>query len=460
MLRESVVVFLCSTAFLARCALSLCALLSVLSVVAPAMGSESIESRIRQRIAAEPSNASNWRLLGKIYHQQANLPAAEHALRKAILLDSLSPANHFDLGRVLVDAGRPQEAVFHLKRTVELAPDCDYAADASALLQQLREDPIYATLISFEGSWLDTPRADDHELPDLDSSAPATRLDLSLEAGLMFNSNVELAPISRQLSTSDLSSFQTYLVPEAQYLLIDEANWQLGALLDTYFNLNEDHLDEFNLQHYEPGFYFDRAILWHKTELATRVGYNYSYDLFGGRKFGDRHLLTTSLVAYHQRPMKSIVYWAIGYTEFSNDGTVPATDSADGMTNTIGFSRSWQIKRPRITELELGADVQLADLDGSDMAYRGVFIYSEAKLPFVLESVLAPLAGWGYRSYPDFTGAPTRDENLISAAISLEKELGEHRLVTAFFSYDRFDTPNPDFRADRYTTGVFATFRR
>ena len=429
-------------------------------LVAPVMGSESIESKIRERIAANPGNASNWRLLGRIFLQQENLPAAEHALRQAVSLDAVSPAARFDLGRVLVSTGQPQEAVIHLQQSVELAPDSDHAADALALLQQLQEDPSYATLISFDGSWLDAPRADDYTLPEFKAATPAERFDLSLEAGLMFNSNVELAPISRQLSTSELSSFQTYVVPEVQYLLVDKADWQLGAVLDTYFNINENHLDAFNLQHYEPGFYLDRAAMWGETELATRVSYNYSYDLFGGQTFGDRHLLTTSLVAFHQRPIKSVVYWAIGYTDFRNDGAAPTIDSADGMTNTIGFSRSWEFERRRITQLDLGADVQWADLDGADMAYRGVFLYSDAKLPFVLGSVLTPNAGWGYRSFPDFAGAPSRDENLISAGFSLDKELSEHRTVTAFFSYERFDSPHPDFKAGRYTTGVFATFRR
>lgn len=343
---------------------------------------------------------------------------------------------------------------------MELAPDSDHAADALGLLQQLREDPSYATLISFDGSWLDTPRADDYTLPDFEASATPHRFDLSLDVGLMFNSNVELAPISRQLSTSELSSFQTYVVPEVKYLLIDKPDWQLGALINTYFNINESQLDAFNLQHYEPGFYLDRAMMWGETELATRVSYNYSYDLFGGQTFGNRHLLTTSLVAYHQRPIKSVVYWSIGYTDFRTDGAMPVLDSADGMTNTIGFSRSWEFKRRRITQFDLGADVQLADLDGSDMAYRGAFLYAEVKLPFLCESVLTANAGWGYRSYPDFTSAPSRDENLVSAGFALEKELSKHRTLTAFFNYDRFDSPDPNFKAGRYTTGMFATFRR
>jgi hypothetical protein len=281
-----------------------------------------------------------------------------------------------------------------------------------------------------------------------------------VETGLMFNSNVELAPISRQLSTSELSSFQAYIVPEIQYLLINNPVWQLGTMFDTYFNLNESHLDAFNLQHYEPGFFLDRATMWGETELATRISYNYSYDLFGERTFGNRHLLTTSLVAFHLRPIKSIVYWAIGYTDFRDDGNVPALDSADGMTNTIGFSRSWEIKHRRITQFDLGADVQWADLHGDDLNYGGVFLYSEAKLPLVRGSVLTPTAGWGYRNFPDFTGAPSRDENLISVGFTLEKELSQQRAITGFFSYDRFDSPNPDFKASRYTTGVYATFRR
>jgi tetratricopeptide (TPR) repeat protein len=426
----------------------------------PAKGSEAIELRIRERIAANPGNATNWRLLGRVFLQQANLPAAEQALRQAISLDATSSASQFDLGRVLVDTGRPVEAVLHLQRSVELAPDGDHAVEALVLLQQLQNDPNYATLISFDVSWLDAPRVDDFSLPEIETTTPAKRLDLRMDAGLMFNSNVELAPISRQLSTSELSSFQTYAVPEVRYLLIDKPDWQFGTVLDTYFSLNEAHLDAFNLQHYEPGFFLDRAMMWGETELASRVSYNFSYDLFGGKTFGNRHLLTTSLVAFHKRPVKSIVYWSLGYTDFRNDGVVPAIDSADGMTNTIGFSRSWEIKHRRITQIDLGVDVQWADLQGADMSYQGVFLYSEAKMPFIRDTILTPNAGWGYRHFLDFTGVPSRDENLISAGLSLDKELSNHRAITLFFNYERFDSPNPGFKADRYTTGIYATFRR
>ncbi len=342
-----------------------------------------MESKIRARVAANPTSAANWRLLGRVLLHQANLTGAEQAFRQAISLDAASPAAQYDLGRILVDAGRPQEAVYHLQQAVELAPDSDHAADALTLLQRLRKDPGYATLISFDGSWLDAPRANDYSLPEIETATPAKRLGLSLETGLMFNSNVELAPISRQLSSSELSSFQAYVVPEIQYLLIDQPNWQFGTSFDSYFNLNEKHVDAFNLQHYEPGFFLDRATMWGDTELATRVSYNYSYDLFDGQTFGNRHLLTTSLVAFHQRPIKSVVYWAIGYTDFRDDGDVPSIDSADGMTNTLGFSRSWEITRRRITQFDLGVDVQWADLSGDDMSYRGVFYIPRQSSPLL-----------------------------------------------------------------------------
>ncbi len=156
-----------------------------------------MESKILARVAANPTNAANWRLLGRVLLQQANLTGAEQAFHQAVALDPASPAAQFDLGRILVDAGHPQEAVNHLQMAVELAPDSDHAADALALLQQLRHDPGYATLISFNASWLEAPRAEDYSLPEIEAATPATRLGLSLETGLMFNSNVELAPISR-----------------------------------------------------------------------------------------------------------------------------------------------------------------------------------------------------------------------------------------------------------------------
>jgi hypothetical protein len=243
-------------------------------------------------------------------------------------------------------------------------------------------------------------------------------------------------------------------VPEARYLLVDRAQWQLGTMLSTYFNVNESHLKALNLQHYEPGLYYDWSTLWGATELATRVSYQYALDQFGGSTLGDRHLLTTSLVAFHEQPVRSMVYWSLGQTDFRDDGAVPAVDSADGLTQTIGCSRVWDRSESWIEQFSLGVDLQWADLEGVDNAYRGVFLYSEAKRPFWWDSELTSSAGWGYRDFPDFTAAPSRNENLITAGVRCEKVLRAGRALTAFFHYDRFDTPHPDFAASRYTTGL------
>ena len=416
-----------------------------------------IEQRIRERIAASPYDSAAWRLLGKMLHNRGDLPAALDAYQRCLQLDESSASAHYDLGTLLVQTGQPEQAIQHLKWTVELAPDGDYAADAVARLKELSSDNRYTQLVSFSVPWLDTPRTDDINDEQPTTIEPVRRWVWEVETGLLFNSNVELAPISRQLSTSELSSFQAYIAPEIEYRVVNNPEWRFATLLETYFNFNESHLEAFNLQHLQPGVYVDRSMIVGSADWVTRVQYEYSVDLFGGEVFGNRHLLTTSLTVFHEQPVTSIVYWAINYTDFQDDGIDPQIDSADGMTNNVGLSRSWETDVRFLNRFDIGADFQWAELTGQDQSYRGVFLYIEAGSPCVFSSELTLTGGWGYRDYPDFTGTPSRNENLIVAGIQVEKSILKRCGITIFFNYEDFASGNTTFTANRYTAGMYLT---
>lgn len=422
--------------------------------------STQLEDRIRQRVAAAPDNAANWRMLARVLHRRGDMRGAHDSLQQALSLDSASPAIQYDMGSLLLELGQFERAIEHLNRVVETSPDSDHGLLAAAELQQLSSDPRAMMLASFEPSWQSaSPIAEETRAP-APSPRKARRLLVDVEVGGLYNSNVELAPISRQLTSSELGGFQVYTAPDLDYLLLDLEAWQGGVLFDSYFNFNESHLTNFDLQHYQPGLYLDRAIECGESELVTRAEYAYSHDLFGGQSFGDRHALTTSLSILHARPTTSLVYWTIDYTDFRDDGTTPSIDSVDGYTNTIGVARSWDLDGSIVERIDIGADGQWAELRGADHTYRGVYLYGELKTACLAGNQLVATGGWGYRDFPDFTATPSRNENFYSAGLQLDRRLTSWLRATLFFTYDSFNADNSAFAAERYTTGGFVTVLR
>ena len=108
----------------------------------------------------------------------------------------------------------------------------------------------------------------------------------------------------------------------------------------------------------------------------------------------------------------------------------------------------------------LGIDLQHANLDGSDFAYRGVNLFSKLEIPLMDSLDLILKGGWGYRDYFDFAFTPSRNENIWQAGIELKKKIDEHWYVSGVLNYDSFDSGNPLFEAEQYISGIIVTWLR
>ena len=102
-------------------------------------------------------------------------------------------------------------------------------------------------------------------------------------------------------------------------------------------------------------------------------------------------------------------------------------------------------------------DGQWADLRGDNQAYYGCFAIVSATCPLWECWQVRPEAGIGFRSYPDFVGAPSRDETIWRAGTEMRRWLSDHRFVSGTFYYDRFDSGNAQFAAERFTAGASLT---
>lgn len=415
-----------------------------------------LEAKIAQRIATRPEDAASWRLLGQLRLQRDDVDGAIAACSRALELAPNNASVHFGIARSWLAAGELQQATYHFEQVLQVAPDSDYAREASVALQNLPVSTRAAPLSPIQAE-LEPNRFGGIALAN-SSDTSAVRLEAQVEFGAVYNSNVQLAPISRVVDSPGLGSFQGFLAPQLEYRFLEAALWKSGISFNGYFTLNESELSEFDLQDYQPGIFLERAFATAWGETVYRVQYDFTLDEFAGSTFGTRHALT-NMLTLDRGTTVSLIYWTTDFSNFSDDGVQPTIDSLDGWTNTLGFSHAVIREHSLLQLLRGGVDLQWAPLEGADYAYRGVFVYGEGELPLLWQTCLSIQTGWGYRQYPDFTGDPTRDEQLWRASAVVRKNFGDQWELTSYLTFDRFMTENVLFDAERYVTGVTTTFR-
>lgn len=79
--------------------------------------------QLLQAIRLQEGNPALWLDLGNTYDQADRPDSAEWAYRKALLLNPDAPEAHFNLGLLLDEQGRRQEAVEEMRIAYRLAPD-------------------------------------------------------------------------------------------------------------------------------------------------------------------------------------------------------------------------------------------------------------------------------------------------------------------------------------------------
>ena len=115
------------------------------------------------------------------------------------------------------------------------------------------------------------------------------------------------------------------------------------------------------------------------------------------------------------------------------------------------------IDRRFLKSITVGADVEIADIEGADYTYNGVSLYADAMMPLTDSLSLLLEGGWGYRDYYDFTGSPSRNETVWRAGARLKYNILDWLSVSTVLNYDRFDAANTQFSADRWIAGVVTT---
>ena len=426
----------------------------------PGANPSAIVDLLRRRVEERPEDSQSWRLLGAALQNGGDGEAARKAYEQSLQLEPANAAAHFGLGKTLIALGEPQLAANRLARVLSLVPDSDYAREARTLLEDLPapEKETEVALVSYE-----IRRFDGSEVTEeLDQAARRTAVALPpvsvrVETGALYNSNVALTPTTRNFAASGAGSPQGVFNPSAEIRLLNTEDWRAGPLLTGYFTANDSDFSAFNLQSYMGGAFVERSIQHDQGMLIPRAQYTYTLDQFDGSTFGRRHSFSTSLTELNDDLSSTTGYFSVDHTDLANDGATPSISSQDGWTSTLGGSHTWWIDYWWLRSTTLGADVQRADLRGSDFSYNGVTLYGSAVVPVtdILNLILD--GGWGYRDY--FDAPSTRNQVLWRGGSRLELALTEHWKVAGVFTAEAFESDTASLNASRLVGGVVAVYQ-
>jgi tetratricopeptide (TPR) repeat protein len=425
---------------------------------------DTMRLRLESRVTSDPGNATSWRLLGRWQLKQGQLAAAVDSLSTAATLDPENAATQAALARTRFELRDFEEAAGHARRTIELAPETEYADESRQLLAELSNRPADEPASPVVQSGYEITRFDGSDLaPDPVEIAPAepvSPLRLRIESGLVYNSNVTLTPINRELFPGKRDSGQLFLAPELEYRALDTDTWGAGPSFLGHFTVNEDQFQNLNLQSWQPGAFLERVFVSNPNVHVARLQYGYTMDAFDGQSIGNRHSVMASAATVWECQDLTFGYLSADHTNIKNDGAQPSVTGRDGWTYRVGAAHTFACDHRFVKSVKLGIDGEYADLLGTDFRYGGVSLYSAVEMP-ITESLLFKVEGGvGYRDYFDFdeSMSPSRDETIWRAGCRLTKQLNNHWSIAGIFNYDQFDADNSLFAADRFLSGAVAIF--
>jgi tetratricopeptide (TPR) repeat protein len=419
---------------------------------------DGIVADLKLRVERHPDDGAAWRLLAKALIDRQMFPEAESAAERAVALRPLSVAALFDLGTAKQALNKKTEARAAYETVLDLAPDGENAEAVKTELMKLGEEEV--VLAGFEVRQFDGQEY----LEPLEESIPprrvfSDRFDGRVEMGLLYNSNVALAPVSRQLAPGDRASGQLFVSPELEWTLRDETTWRTGPTLRGHFTRNQSDFENFNLQSYRPGWFAEWFLFSGEQIFIPRVDYQFTHDEFAGRTFGNRQALLSSLAAYWSDKQATVFFYSLDNTNFVRDGILPAITSQDGWSHSIGVSHDVATPYRFLRLVRTGLDLTQTDTKGSDYRFHGVNLFAEGIIPLAPTIELTIGGGGGYRDYFDFEFSPPRDEWLWNANAELRKYFSETLSAAIVMDYDKFDSKNPIFAAERFITGGVVEFR-
>ncbi len=442
---------------------------------------------LQDKVAVNPNHSDGWRSLGRLQDTLGMTDDAGQSFLKAVSLDEHNAAAHFDRGQYL-STQDPVAANHHFQRVFEIAPKSHYAdqlrsqgirAVSEPNDRNNRPEPITTDssddvdgssmrLASYEIQTFDGSDDVETRKLELEKQAedqlakavgqPTSPIRWYLETGLLYNDNITLTPVSRELAQSDSASFQGFASPDVDWKIVNRDAMRLGPLFRGYFTLNESAFSQFNLASFQPGVFVEHDRPVGQSDTIFRLETVYSRDLFDGSTVGDRLAGTLSATTILPSLDAYYLYLTLADSDFRDDGSLPTQTSLDGTTYTTGISRFSRTRWKRLPTYAIGVDLERADTVGDDYRYWSFNTHASMTYHWTNRWSLIPTLGLGYRSYADFTGPVSRDEFFWRLHGRLQYACSERLKIALVAGHDRFATDNDDYDTERTEGGLVMTW--
>jgi len=426
----------------------------------PLAAKNAFEQELEARLKKSPKDGSAWRMLGRLRMQRGDWEGAMEALEYAVTLDQLSAAAFFDYGKAASRLGHLDAARAAFERTRTIAPESEYATEAQSLMEELESADGGVQLATYELRTFDGENLRPLIAPEITDKDPTWDdvLDIRLDLGAQYNSNVTLAPSSRELSGQQRGSAQGMGALSMRWAAWNTDVVRIGPSFDTDLTLNERNLDQFDLQSYRPGLWIESTFDTGPVVVKPRAAYIYSYDEFGGNKFGDRHSLALSASGLWNDRQITTWYYAIDNNDIVDDGTDPSQTSQDGWSNTIGAVHDFVNRDFFWRNFRIGSDFQNVNTEGDIYRFYASSIYSQSIFVLAPRLNLKVRGGYAYRNYPDFPENPSRNTHVFRAGAELRKYFTDDLSAALYSNYDRFASKNERFDSERFINGAMMSW--
>ena len=419
-----------------------------------------LERELNARLKKSPRDGSSWRMLGRLRMDRGDGEGAMDALEHAVTLDQLSAAAFFDYGRAASQLGHLDAAKAAFERTRTIAPDSEYAIDASTLLEELAMADGGVQLATYELRTFDGENLRPLIAPEIADKEPkwSDVIDMRIDLGAQYNSNVTLAPSSRELSGNQKASAQGLASLSLRWAAVNNDVIRLGPSIDTDVTLNEGNVDRYDLQSYRPGAWIESTFDTGPVTFKPRAAYIYSHDEFGGKLYGTRHSLALSAAALWTDSQTTTWYYSIDNNDIANDGIDPNQTSQDGWSNTVGAVHDFVNRDYFWRNFRIGTDFQNVNTEGDIYRYYASSIYSQSIFVIAPGLNLKIRGGYAYRNYPDFPENPSRNTHVFRTGAELRKYFDRGLSAALYSNYDRFASRNERFDSERFINGAMMSW--
>ena len=298
--------------------------------------------------AAQPRDALILRYLAITLDRLGRYEDAILVFQQALALTPENPALHFHMGATYYNArsGELAQASFH--RVLQLAPASLYGERAREYLEALTQQRV-----------------------QLQPAGAPRPLNLYIQGGLQYDSNIPAAPRDSSFFTGERSGIRMFEYLYGAYRFLRESGWAGSIEASTYQAQYPDSaFSKFRLSTYSPGASLQRTTTLWNLPLIASLKYEFRTVLLDGDTYSRSHALTAGTQIGFTRGTTTHFYYRYTRDIFANKGFDPALSSRDADNHVLGLAQVWYFA-DRKGQVRVGYEFQDNASEGVNFRMKG-----------------------------------------------------------------------------------------